>query len=393
MRKLLVLIVGLILSAATPLFADPGAMVSLHDDDPLQVAWSRTFNYANYTAGGGNGVAIDDSGDVYVVGQTGKDADYWTYVLLKYDKKGKLIWNRQLDKGLNGTSYGIHVAVKGDSVYTIGFNEASGTWVYWVHKWDKKGTMKWEKSFAPGNYGSGIDVDKDGNTYVTGQAFIDGNWRDWTLKLTPDGDKVWEKSTYYSLGKGSYGFAIAVDDDNVYVTGATVDSSKTIYLLLVTYDRKTGNCESVQELKQGALGFGIKADKKCVYVTGICNSNYDFSKGDLLTVKFKLHKDNHLIKQWEQTESDSPDIITGSDLDLDHEGNVYVSGWKQNSRSGLVVKYDEDGRKIWAVENASSSYAGIAVDDSKRVYVCGTQLDKSGNFNILLVKYQQERED
>jgi hypothetical protein len=176
---------GLVVSAgimlmsadALPSQALPGqqnGIIAVGHDSRIHETWNRTHKfYGPMEAGYGNGAATDDDGNLYAVGQTSINGvgGYWEFVLLKYDGHGRNLWYKKLDKNNRGTSYGLGVAVRGNFIYTIGYAKPESRWLFWVIKWDAKGNQIWEKTIGHASgghsYGAGIDVDDDGNIFVT----------------------------------------------------------------------------------------------------------------------------------------------------------------------------------------------------------------------------------
>lgn len=136
------------------------------------------------------GVAVDDSGNVYVIGHS---AATWgvplnphtgglNIFIAKYDSSGVLEWNTFMGTAVSsGRAYGIALDDAGN-VYVMG--ESGATWGNPINpysdatdavvvKLDSNGVLQWN-TFLGGtdqDYGYGIAVGSSGNVYVTGYSY------------------------------------------------------------------------------------------------------------------------------------------------------------------------------------------------------------------------------
>ena len=204
------------------------------DTHANQIAWQWAFgnNYADY----GYGITVD-SGDNVIV--TGNIADptlpYYnrTLAAIKLNTNGNILWKKvftQVDSGTPGyaTGYGVTVD-NSDNIYILGeTNPLNENDQVLILKLDSNGSIVWSKTlYAAGTfaYGTGIGYSQyDGRLYITGvdqgtQIYVgvgcldtDGN-AIWERILSYNPDNVTEK--YYTNGHK----AIAVDRDHLVVTG------------------------------------------------------------------------------------------------------------------------------------------------------------------------------
>ncbi|MBU1237430.1 MAG: SBBP repeat-containing protein [Gammaproteobacteria bacterium] len=192
----------------------------------------------------GNSVATDGDGNVYVAGATygGLDDNTLTgpgdYFLTKYDSDGNKLYTRQL--GVAGAyTYGNSVATDGDgNVYVAGEttgvlddNTLTGTWNFFVTKYDSNGNKLYTRQLGVAGAATGgnsVATDADGNVYVAGTtggsldgADWSGGWDFFVTKYDSDGNKLYTRQLGVA-GAGTYGTSVATDaDGNVFVAGET----------------------------------------------------------------------------------------------------------------------------------------------------------------------------
>ncbi|GAB3163440.1 SBBP repeat-containing protein [Telluribacter humicola] len=170
-----------------------------------EVLWARRGSI-----GYGTGIAVDRSGNIYATGSVYIGAFNPEIDLVKYNTNGDVQWSRFLGAmGLNETGADIAVDNSGN-VYVIGKTESSqigivertstglvGVTINQVHyggddifvaKLDGNGDVQWTRSAggAGNDYGLGIAVDEHGTAYSTGS--FEGTATFGTTTLTSGGE-------------------------------------------------------------------------------------------------------------------------------------------------------------------------------------------------------------
>ncbi len=95
-----------------------------------------------------------------------------------------------------------------------------------------------------------------------------------------------------------------------------------------------------------------------------------------------------------------PGYDVATDLVVDDQGNVYVTGYSTNLPQGMdyyTIKYDASGKQVWAVyyngdANGDDQAVAIALDDNDNVYVGGTSSRLGSGFDFAVVKYNSQRQ-
>lgn len=222
---------------------------------------SKVLYAFNYTSGQARAIAIDDSGCVYVTGNTNTggiptknafddtfngDNDAW---LIKLNETGGLEYGTYLGGTDSDRSYGVAVNDEG-CAYVTGITRGSGFPILnayddtyggsqdaFVTKFNPSGSSLNFSTFVGGSnyeYGYGIVLDERNNIYVVGETLssdfptvnaIDDTFngeRDvpvWKLNATGNGMLY---STYLGGSQLEFGWGVALDNDtNLYVGGST----------------------------------------------------------------------------------------------------------------------------------------------------------------------------
>jgi hypothetical protein len=393
------------------------------------------------------GSALDASGNLYVTGWFGSasinfgsttliNAGNFTgdLFLVKYDPAGNVIWAKQYG-GVDGES-GNGVAVDNSgNVYVTGWytsanlvmgsytltNSASGSTDIFIAKIDPSGNTIWAKSAggSSADKGTGIAVDASGNVFTTGNfASTTINFGTGALtnagaattdfflvKYDPNGNTLWSKSAGGSNSDG--GTSVAIDSlGNVYITGMfsstsinfgtgalTNAASNTQDLFVAKYNGLGTAAWSVRS--GGSLddyGNSIAIKKNNIYVTGGFNSaslalgtttltNASAGTSDVLLVKY----DDTGNALWAKR-SGSTDSEAGNGVAVDSFGNVYVTGYFSSSsiafdaisitnssfgyRDLFVAAYNPTGIALWATQE------GDAFDETSNcISVSGSGID------------------
>ena len=198
----------------------------------------------------GYGIAIDTNGNSYV---TGYSATTWGSPLrpisgfldvfvAKLDTNGTLLWNTFLGGGEIDAGYGIAIDTNGES-YVTGITATtwgsplspySGSYDVFVAKLDTNGTLLWNTFLGGGGYdqGYGIDLDTNGDSYVTGITATtwgspllpySGGTDVFVAKLDTNGTLLW--NTFLGGGGDEYGYGIAINTNgSSYVAGNSTET-------------------------------------------------------------------------------------------------------------------------------------------------------------------------
>jgi uncharacterized delta-60 repeat protein len=338
-----------------------------------------------------------DGNNTYLVASSSNPSGN-DYTTIKYDSNGNELWVEIYDGPDNSSDD--PVAVSSDSngnVYVTGSSHADGASDYATVKYDSTGSSLWvaryEGYFRSADIANDIEVDADGNVYITGQSGNGINENDYTtFKYDKYGNVQWLAFYNGPQNRGDTAEALAVDDNgNVYVTGSSSNGSISGNdIVTVKYDASGNEVWVIRYQGPGIsydAGIAIKLDASAnVYVTGTsAGSN---GAADYMTIKY----DNNGNQLWESRYNGIDNSYdTPFDLIVDANGNAYVTGRSLNFSSYYdytTIKYDSNGNELWVVHynglGGSSLDTGevLALDTNGNVYVSGTSAN-----NYATIKY------
>jgi uncharacterized delta-60 repeat protein len=155
------------------------------------IQWQRVLGGSGTEQG--NGIAVDSSGNVYVIGNTASTgAGGNDFLLAKYNSSGTIQWQRVL--GDTGTEVGYSVAFdSSDNIYVAGYTNSTGAGGidFLLAKYNSSGTIQWQRVLggSGSDYGRSITIDSSDNIYVVGYTGSVGAGSDDLLiaKLPSDG--------------------------------------------------------------------------------------------------------------------------------------------------------------------------------------------------------------
>lgn len=248
------------------------------------------------------GIAVDDSGNVYVTG-TARTASHFDFATIRYNPDGEEIWVETYTS--DGSQWDEARAIALDAAGNIyvtgrswGGSYGSGTQHdYFTIKYLPNGHRDWDARYSGPGFDSfdlayDIAVDALGNALVTGVSV--GMWTGYdfaTVKYGPDGDEEWV-ARYDSGGVGWHvsdvAYAIALDaDGGAYVTGVTGTGSRsnftTIGYSALGVEEWVLRYNAPADSGDYAWDIAVSAEHD-VYV---CGASYDsITSSDCTTVKY-----------------------------------------------------------------------------------------------------------
>lgn len=372
-------------------------------DSAGQQQWAALYNDFDNPDEQLNAITIDASGNIYVTGWSGILYSYHDCTTIKYNSAGQEQWVARYNVQPRGYASGIGIALddSGNVYVAARTQDGSNSTLCATIKYNPAGQQQWVAEYRGGaglDTPSAIAVDHAGNAYVTGTTLLCSDYSNYdylTLKYNSAGEEQWV-ARYNGFGTGfDEAYAIAVDDSgNVFVTGQS-DAPTSIAYATIKYNA-AGQQQWVARYDEGGdnYAYAIALDgSDNVYVTGQIGPGFP----DYGTIKYNSAGQQQWVARYNGPPGNAPDTATS--IALDGSGNVYVTG--SSSRTNFVfgdfgyatVKYNSAGQEQWVArydepQNASNEAAAIAVDKMANVYVTGTARSGSDT-DYLTIKYGQ----
>lgn len=146
------------------LFQD--AFIHKYDNDG-NLIWSRSFRGPRGDFTDGNGVTVDEMGDVYAAGSSNGlevEGDHYDAFLVKYDAAGHFQWVQ------TPLTFALGMGVSADGSGTVYVSGSTGD--AFVARYDAAGHRKWLRQMGVSGSDSadGVSADGLGNVYIIGDA-------------------------------------------------------------------------------------------------------------------------------------------------------------------------------------------------------------------------------
>jgi Secretion system C-terminal sorting domain/Beta-propeller repeat len=260
--------------------------------------------------------------------------------------------------------------------------------------------IQWASRYtsAGSNTDRAIDIDRDttGNVIVTGTSWNGSNFDIVTVKYDPTGNQLWA-SSFNGSGNGfDEARSIDVDDNgNSYITGYTLSTGNNYNIITIKYDA-SGNQMWATTYNGSANGFdeGYDITSDAAGNVYVCGSAETSNAANYVTIKYNSAG----VQQWATLYNGSG---ANSDqayaLTLDGSGNVYVTGYSWGGTTPdfdiATIKYNNSGVQQWVYRyngpgTRFDSGQDIEVNGAGEVYVCGYARAAVGitNYESVLLK-------
>jgi len=346
----------------------PDILTIKYDLTNGQVLREARYDGPSHLGDGGNGLALDKDGNVYVTGYVhrGNQTKHADFCTIKYSPALNILWDESYDSRRNGNDIATAIVVDSlGNVYITGKSQESlpkgpTTHDYLTMKYDSSGRLQWMAR----DDGLGFGDDEPFNMalfeeiesgavyiYVTGAATGENAFgKDYyTVKYDANGTPAWNRSYNNSLWNGDdVATALAVDSSgNVYITGKSTGTNGYDY---ATIKYSSDGAPLWNTSGDGAVrldgGFGndeavnIAVDESGqIFVAGFITTQ---DKGtEYFTIKYKGDGRISWIAQYPNDDTLIPQGDEIASAICMNSTSVYVTGFsKKNSTSRyLTVKY------------------------------------------------------
>ena len=376
-----------------------------------------TFPTSSHSSVRAIALATDLSGNIYLTGVQGANENInfgdIDILIAKYSPDGKEIWSRIYDgpAGIDDESVGIATDQSGN-VYLAGntYVDQQNQRIHTV-KFNTDGTLQWAVTYNDASFSRATALAVDfftGDVFVAGSSLVprvgdDIHLSDFTtIKYNINGEQQWLRLYNGGSGLDDVARAVVVDaDGNVLVTGSSIEKNKNTVggtnnedvFSTFKYDRVTGReiwhkkygkgeSEGGSTFNNIANAIAVDADGNAV-VTGTGHLTTDGSTVGA-TIKYRKADGEAIWDKIFDNEQFVPKDVFDDDQDaafgvaVDGVNNVYVTGSSKGNETGkdfFTIKYrasngSELGRARY--DNGIEDVAvDLAVDAVGNVYITG----------------------
>lgn len=371
-----------------------------------QELWSARYSLAPDRSAIASAIALDDSGNIYVTGESEGGDGTWDYATVKYSASGVTLWAVRYGRigGSEDAAQSIAVDPHGH-VYVTGTSTTSERSDIVTIKYDPSGQEVWIAEFRDGQNlimtGQCLALSDSGYLYVGGTT---GSGPDSTqnfvvIKYDSSGRQLWATEYGGPAHQSDEAVALAIDQSgNAYVTGYSNDAGmrtnyatakirpEGIMAWAVRYKGSTNGADYVRAIAVNHQGR--------VYVTGQSDGPTYYSQ--FTTVMY----DSAGVQQWVDRYSryDGSSGGEGRCIEIVPDGNAIIAGVDYSGNQDYcTIEYDSTGRRRWIAlyEGPKPGYDhpfALAVDRGGKTYVTGMSESGSGsvfhgNRDMATVKY------
>lgn len=367
--------------------------------------WIKEFNAPGSTQF--SSIDFDSSGNIYVAGNSYFSDALTYFIIAKYDSLGNVIWQKTLENSVSGGLDALKVSNSG-YIYVSGFTTGSGEGQgdILVMKLDQSVNIIWQRTLGSFNFEFAVALALDSSENLIISASNSDNMI--IVKYSSSGSLQWQRNYGQSISPETsdsyeYGDSIAIDsNNNIYIAGTIYAESFIFgggYFVPFGVILKYNPSGILQWQKSVSSGFtdiftiyGIAIDSNDnLYITGSSEAYLESVPGVLIA---KLNTSG--TRQWERVLYKNVPTSTyglvsyGYGIDIDEDGDLYVTGYTTYNKNGVYNKYyplslkvPSDGSLVgyygpYVYKIRSSTFSNITYPESAESYV-----DSPCNFTLV----------
>jgi len=380
------------------------------------LAWSVTYNNATNDEAAW-GVAVDSSGNIVAAGyETRTDWGQQGYLLVKkYGSNGNLLWTRTDNGNSSAAANGVAIDSSGN-ILVVGTVDRTGigqdlNWL--IRKYDPLGNVLWSTEYDDPGHGNdnscGIAVDASGNSVAVGYEFwVAGHMNDWCInKYDRDGNLLWHRTYSNPSNFDATAYGVAADaSGNIVVVGIELrnDLGQSYNWLIRKYDMDGALLWSRSYTAPNVCcsmddAFAVATDASGnVIVAGDSDQKKMGESFNALVRKYDP-AGSLLWERYYNDRNNGEDAAFGVVVDK-RNGSIIEVGWeswKMGATWLFTRKYDKDGNLLWhevyknpySVATNMDSPNGVAVDASGNIAVAGQISTVDYDWDWIVYKYAE----
>lgn len=364
--------------------------------------WVRHYNGPANSSDIASAIALDIAGNVYVSGGSYGVGSGMDYATVKYDQNGNQLWVARYNGTGNNYDIANSLAVDGTgNVFVVGssFGPTSSEDFVTV-KYNSNGQQQWVNRYnGTGNEfdsGIGIVVSSTGRVFATGTTTVTGGQKKIvSIRYNPNnGNTFWTKVYHGTFNGNDVSNDLISDGNNVIICGSYQSTANLNNYFLIKYNGNGGPTAFVKTYDaygQNNVATSLTFDN---------NSNIVVTGGSQNTAG---NWENHTIKYnptgtqlWLAKYNSMMPYIKKSKVAVDPYNMVYVCGTMHNGANTdfLLLQYTATGNQVWyktynGTANGYDAATDMVVDNMGRIFVTGETFNGNAKLDYTTVKYSQ----
>jgi Beta-propeller repeat len=367
-----------------------------------KLLWRRVVDGAAHGDDWGRAVAVDRAGNALVTGTSDSALHGVDAITIKYSPAGKKLWTRRYNGMADAYDEGVDVAVDGAGAAFVAITSTvMGGKNIVVVKYRAGGGKAWEAMWAgPGvdDWAKALALDARGRVYVVGIADTFTNGLDAVLlRIDGDGSVKWHKMYDGAAHLDDRGAKVMVRGSYVYMMGVSDRVGLRPCFLAAKYGLLGGlKWARVSDMAgdvDSSAGIWVDGDGNVSVSGDLTVSGPEGRRGAIVSWN------RYGVFRWQRTYYGvaAGEPVGFSTMTGGAGGAVYCGGWvgRGAAYDSLVVKYRQDGRRVWARPFNSDPYEGaytgcllLTGGSGAGLYAGGALSVGASSYSALLLKYR-----
>ncbi|MGB8698331.1 MAG: SBBP repeat-containing protein [Thermosynechococcaceae cyanobacterium] len=288
--------------------------------------------------------------------------DAW---LSKLDKRGKILWKKQLGSASDDRSYAVatdsnsNVLISGTTLGTLP-GPSEGGYDAWVAKYGPDGVVLWQQQLGTSGFdiSFGVATDPSDNVLISGGTTgnlagpAQGRYDAWVAKYSPEGLLQWKRQIGTPSDNVSYG--VTTDSNgNVLISGTTSnllrpELGSIAWVAKYAADGTFLWKKTLGKRTDGVSSYGVATDKNDnVLISGETTGSVDGPNIGSIDAWVAKYSSTGTLLWKRQTGTPDQDYSSGG-VATDSSGNVLIAlASYVDGRKVFVEKYNPIGTLIW----------------------------------------------
>lgn len=355
-------------------------------------------------------ITIDNSGYVIAAGYSnvqGHGADFCTVKI--NPQTGSTLWTRYYNGPASQDDKAYVITVDGqNNIYVAGFSTGLGTGTDMAAvKYSSSGTQLAVYTYNSTTNGDdealAVAVDDSLNVYLAGFVTLAG-YDMYIVRFSSGGIYQWGQPFGGNANQDDKAYAINIDDqDNVFISGYTVNNTTNADFTLIKYNRHTGSRFWYKKYDGPAHlddipSCMVLSEQNHLYLSGSSELNSSFNSEDFMTIRVNPSTGDPVWTRRYNGSAESSDKVYA--ITVDKLDNIYLTGSttvltdNTFNTDFMTIKYSPLGDSLWSVsfDTNLTNCIGKALclsHSDEFLYVTGstTKGDNLDSQNIATVKY------